>query len=73
MIEQCKQRQVDILTKSSLRLPNDRTVVYIHRGLRDHEQDMETNRIAKNRSEANGMEWRNDESEWNHIERQRKR
>ena len=73
MIEQCKQRRVDILTKSSLRLPNSRTVVYIHRGLQDHKQEIETDRTVKSRNEAKGMESKSDESEWNRIEKQRKR
>ena len=52
----CKQRRVNILTKSSLRLPSSRTVVYIHRVSRDHERDIETDRMAENRSKANRTE-----------------
>ena len=68
-----KQRRVDILTKSSLRLLSDCTGVYIHRDLRDHEQVIEANRIAKSRSEANGIEWKSGESEWNHAEEKGRR
>ena len=53
--ERFKQRQVDVLTKSSLELPINCTVVYIHKGSRDHKQNIEADRIMRNRSEANRM------------------
>ena len=48
-----KLRRVDILTKLSLRLPTNRTVVYIHRDLRDHKRDMKPDRMSKSESEEN--------------------
>ena len=57
--ERCfKQRQVDILTKSSLRLPINRTVVYIYRGFSDHGRDIKSYRTTENRSERNQIEWK---------------
>ena len=43
-----KQRQVDILTKSSLRLPTIHTVVYIHRDSGRSQVDIETGGTEKN-------------------------
>ena len=54
--EWCKQRQVDILTKSSLRLPINRTVVYIQQDSEDHEREIEKHGRAKNRNEENRRE-----------------
>ena len=51
-----KQRQVDVLTKSSLRLPINCTVVYIHKDFGNHERDMESYGMTENRSEENRME-----------------
>jgi hypothetical protein len=57
---QCKQRRVDILTKSSLRLPINRTGVYIQQDFKDHEREIEIrgktgNRSKENRREKNGV------------------
>ena len=54
--ERCKQRQVDILTKSSLRLPINCTVVYIQQDFEDHEREMETHGKTKNRNKENRRE-----------------
>ena len=53
-----KRRRVDVLTKSSLRLPSNRTVVYIYRGSTDHEHNTERDRMSRNRNEENRMEWK---------------
>ena len=63
-----KQRQVDILTKSSLGLPLDRTAVYIQRDFRSHGRDMESQRIIEKRVEGNRAESNRDR---NAIERGR--
>ena len=52
----CKQRRVDILTKSSLRLPINRTVVYIQQDSEDHEWEIEMRGKTRNRSEENRRE-----------------
>ena len=54
--ERCKQRQVDILTKSSLELPTNRTVVYIQQDFKDHEREIERHGKVKNRNEENRRE-----------------
>ena len=61
-----KRRQVDLLTKSSLRLSTTRTVVYIAQSSRDHERawkqrewnrkEAKRNGIEENRIESNGIE-----------------
>ena len=53
MFRQCKQRRVDILTKSSLRPPRDRTRVYIQRDFASHERDTETYGIEEKGNEEN--------------------
>ena len=67
-----KQRQVNVLTKSSLGLPINRTVVYIHRDLRDHVRNVESYRMMKNRIKR--IEWNRKDHELrqNVIERGRR-
>ena len=72
-LERCKQRQVNLLTKSSLRLPLDHTVVYIQRDLeitsktqsRKEQQRNESKGIEQNRMEANEVKG---VIEWNRVE-----
>ena len=45
-----------LLTKSSLALPTNRTVVYIYRDPRNHERNIEVDRMARNRSKENRIE-----------------
>ena len=60
-----KQRQVDLLTKSSLRLPMNRTVVYIQRGpkltesYRNEWKGIERKRVVdRDKLEWNRIEWK---------------
>ena len=64
------------MTKSSLRLPRYRTVVYIDKSFGDRGRDIELYRMTGNRSERNRIEWNGMEighkSEWNKIEKRGK-
>ena len=67
-----KQRQVDVLTKSSLRLPIDHTVIYIHGDLEITSGTQ--NYMERQRIEMKGIEQnrRDHELEWNRMEERRK-
>ena len=79
MFGQCKQRQVDVLTKSSLRLLRDRTRVYIQRDFTSHERGREAYGMEEGRSEENrtlakwiakrALRWNS--TEWNGREGER--